>query len=144
MAPTQRAMIVMRREDVLIGGPPADDLPPERLERDLAGLMRVSAAISAVRGLAALERPLIELIADVVPADRGAVILSRRSARAKSPPPWDATARAGGRADAARQPAGDRSGAARRGRRAGDESVGGAPCSRLRWSRSTGCWARST
>jgi Nif-specific regulatory protein len=38
--------------------------------------MRVSAAISAVRGLAALERPLIELIAEVVPADRGAVILS--------------------------------------------------------------------
>ena len=68
-------MIVMRREDVLIGGPSADDLPPERLERDLAGLMRVSAAISAVRGLAALERPLIELIAEVVPADRGAVIL---------------------------------------------------------------------
>jgi Nif-specific regulatory protein len=54
----------------------ADDVPPDRLERDLAGLMRVSAAISAVRGLAALERPLIELVAEVVPADRGAVILS--------------------------------------------------------------------
>ena len=71
-----RSMIVMRREDVLIGGPSADHLSPDRLERDLAGLMRVSAAISAVRGLAALERPLIELIAEVVPADRGAVILS--------------------------------------------------------------------
>ena len=72
----QRSMIVMRREDVWIGGPSADDMSPDRLERDLAGLMRVSAAISAVRGLAALERPLIELIAEVVPADRGAVILS--------------------------------------------------------------------
>ena len=87
-----RSMIVMRREDVLIGGPSASDVPPERLERDLAGLMRVSAAISAVRGLAALERPLIELIADVVPADRGAVILCGDHA-GKSRPRWDAIAR---------------------------------------------------
>ena len=70
-------MIVMRREDALSSrARRLVDLPPERLARDLAGLMRVSAAISAVRGLAALERPLIELIAEVVPADRGAVILS--------------------------------------------------------------------
>ena len=68
-------MIVMRREDAFLAAPPGR-LPPDRLERDLAGLMRISAAIGAVRGLAALERPLIELIADVVPADRGAVILS--------------------------------------------------------------------
>jgi two-component system, NtrC family, response regulator HydG len=72
----QRSLMVMRREDALIGRPSADGVSPERLERDLAGLMRVSAAISSVRGLAALERPLIELIAEVVPADRGAVILS--------------------------------------------------------------------
>src|SRR5262249_25440666 len=36
----------------------------------------ISAAISAIRGLVALERPLLELIADVVPASRGAVVLS--------------------------------------------------------------------
>ena len=116
-----RAMIVMRREDVLIGGPSADDLPPERLERDLAGLMRVSAAISAVRGLAALERPLIELIAEVVPADRGAVIPAAISA-GKLRPPWPAAA---GRrlADAAGEPPRDRSGAAGCRRRAGDECL---------------------
>jgi transcriptional regulator with GAF, ATPase, and Fis domain len=67
----ERPMMVMRREDAFLASRPAGDVPPDRLERDLAGLMRVSAAISAVRGLAALERPLIELI-----ADRGAVILS--------------------------------------------------------------------
>ncbi len=72
----ERAMLVMRREDAFLAGPPPGDVPPDRLARDLAGLMRVSSAISAVRGLAALERPLIELIAEVVPADRGAVILS--------------------------------------------------------------------
>ena len=72
----ERPMIVMRREDVFADGRSANGLPPDRLEGDLAGLMRVSAAISSVRGLAALERPLIELIAEVVPADRGALILS--------------------------------------------------------------------
>ena len=72
----ERPMLVMRREEAYLTGPSTDDVPPDRLARDLAGLMRVSSAISAVRGLAALERPLIELIAEVVPADRGAVILS--------------------------------------------------------------------
>ena len=68
-------MIVMRREDAFLAGPPAATCRRNGW-RDLAGLMRVSAAISAVRGLAALERPLIELIAEVVPANRGAVILA--------------------------------------------------------------------
>ena len=75
----ERPMIVMRREDVFADGRSAGGLPPDRLERDLAGLMRVSAAISSVRGLVALERPLIELIAEVVPADRGARDSLRRS-----------------------------------------------------------------
>ena len=48
----------------------------ERLARDLATLMRTSAAINSVRGLVALERPIIELIADAVPASRGALLFA--------------------------------------------------------------------
>jgi transcriptional regulator with GAF, ATPase, and Fis domain len=71
----ERSMIVMRREDAFLTGPPARDASPERLERDLAGLMRVSAAIASIRGLVALEQPLVALVADIVPADRGTLIL---------------------------------------------------------------------
>jgi predicted component of type VI protein secretion system len=72
----ERPAIVMRREDAIAGGPAKDGASSARLARELAGLVRISAAINAVHGLVALERPLIELIADVIPASRGAMILS--------------------------------------------------------------------
>jgi Nif-specific regulatory protein len=72
-----RSLLVMRREDVFSSNSPPGSVASARPERDLAGLMRATAAISAVRGLVGLERPLIDLIADVVPLDRGAVILLR-------------------------------------------------------------------
>jgi transcriptional regulator with GAF, ATPase, and Fis domain len=68
--------IVMHREDVFAGGTGGQTRPLERLSRDLDALIRISAVINAIRGLVALERPLLELIADVVPASRGAVVLS--------------------------------------------------------------------
>jgi transcriptional regulator with GAF, ATPase, and Fis domain len=67
-------MIVLRREDVFQTPASPRAVSPERLSRDLATLMRTSAAINAVRGLVALERPIIELIADAVPASRGALL----------------------------------------------------------------------
>jgi Nif-specific regulatory protein len=72
----ERFTIVMSREDAITDQSAALDASIGRLTRDLVGLMRINAAINAVRGLVALERPLIELIAEVVPASRGAVILS--------------------------------------------------------------------
>jgi transcriptional regulator with GAF, ATPase, and Fis domain len=66
--------IVLRREDVLVGTS-GQIASAARLSRDLAALIRISAAVNGVRGLVALERPLIALIADVVPADRGALVL---------------------------------------------------------------------
>jgi Nif-specific regulatory protein len=68
--------IVMRREEVFAGAQPGQTTATSRVSRDLDALIRISAAISAIRGLVALERPLLELIADVVPASRGAVVLS--------------------------------------------------------------------
>ena len=73
LAPTS---IVMRREDVFAGGQPDPAATVSRLSRDLDAIIRISAAISAIRGLVALERPLLELIADVVPASRGAIVFS--------------------------------------------------------------------
>jgi transcriptional regulator with GAF, ATPase, and Fis domain len=69
------ATIVMSREDVFADAQFHRTATRDRLSRDLAVLLRASAAISAVRGLVELERPVIELIADVVPASRGALLL---------------------------------------------------------------------
>jgi Nif-specific regulatory protein len=66
-------LAVLRREELFSSGPLLAATPTQ-VEGDLAGLMRATAAISAVRGLAGLERPLLELIAEVAPADRAAVI----------------------------------------------------------------------
>jgi transcriptional regulator with GAF, ATPase, and Fis domain len=73
--PLAHTTIVMRREDVFADAQFHRTAAPDRLSRDFAVLIRASAAISAVRGLVALERPVIELIADVVPASRGALIV---------------------------------------------------------------------
>jgi transcriptional regulator with GAF, ATPase, and Fis domain len=86
----ERPAIVMRLEDALVGSPAMENAPAARLARELTGLMRISAAINAVRGLVALQRPLIELIADVVPASRGALILSgERRTEIASAVGWD-------------------------------------------------------
>jgi Nif-specific regulatory protein len=67
--------IVMRREDVM-ADVPADGIAPGRLTRDFSALIRTTAAINAVRGLVSLKRPLLELVADVVPATRAAIVLT--------------------------------------------------------------------
>jgi Nif-specific regulatory protein len=45
------------------------------MARDLSALMKISTTINSVRGLDALQRQLLELIFEVVPADRGAILL---------------------------------------------------------------------
>jgi Nif-specific regulatory protein len=76
-APSASA-IVLRREEVMAGDDdgPGRKVPTARALKDLDALIRISAAISAIPGLVALELPLLELIADVVPATRGAVVLA--------------------------------------------------------------------
>jgi len=55
-----------------------EDAPQEspggRADRDLRALQRISAALSGIHGLAALPRPLLALLFDAIPADRGAII----------------------------------------------------------------------
>jgi Nif-specific regulatory protein len=45
------------------------------MARDLSALMKISATINSVRGLEELQRQLLELIFEVVPAQRGAILL---------------------------------------------------------------------
>ncbi|MDT4896606.1 MAG: two-component system, NtrC family, response regulator HydG [Acidobacteriota bacterium] len=45
------------------------------MARDLSALMKISTTINSVRGLEALQRQLLELIFEVVPADCGAILL---------------------------------------------------------------------
>jgi Nif-specific regulatory protein len=56
-------------------------VPADRVRHDLQSLLRISAALSSVRGLASLERPLLELIFEIIPAERGVVLLSGEHAR---------------------------------------------------------------
>jgi Nif-specific regulatory protein len=46
------------------------------MARDLNALMKVSTTINSIRGLDALQRRLLELIFEVVPAERGAILLN--------------------------------------------------------------------
>jgi Nif-specific regulatory protein len=48
-----------------------------QMARDLSALMKVSTAISAIRGLDDLLASLLELLFEVVPAQRGAILLTR-------------------------------------------------------------------
>ena len=48
---------------------------PGRMARDVHGLLKVISAINSIRGLIGLERPLFELILDVIPAERAAIVL---------------------------------------------------------------------
>ncbi len=83
-----RTPIVRRREDLFAEARLDAGASPARLARDLAALIRITAAINAVRGLVALERPLLELVADVLPATRGAVVLSGRGNEIVSSVGW--------------------------------------------------------
>jgi Nif-specific regulatory protein len=48
----------------------------DQMARDLGALMKVSTAINAIRGLDALLQRLLELLFEVVPAQRGAILLT--------------------------------------------------------------------
>jgi Nif-specific regulatory protein len=73
-----RSTILLRREDALYFQPDKmlAVLPPEsRITRDLNALLKISAAINSIRHFETLQRQLLEWIFEVVPAERGAILL---------------------------------------------------------------------
>src|SRR5213080_3083518 len=68
-------LIQLSREEALSVGP--DKLAsvlesPGRMARDVHGLLKLVSAVNAIQGLIWLERPLFELILDVIPRPRRA------------------------------------------------------------------------
>jgi transcriptional regulator with GAF, ATPase, and Fis domain len=57
----------------------ASDAASERTVADLRAVLRINSALGTVRGLDALEQRLLESLAEVTPADRGAVILTGKN-----------------------------------------------------------------
>ena len=71
-------VVQLRREEGLYFAP--DKLAsvlesPGRMARDVHGLLKVISALNSIRGLIGLERPLFELILDVIPVERAAIVL---------------------------------------------------------------------
>ena len=64
-------------------------LPSLRVSRDLKALLKISTAVSSIRKLEVLERCLMECIFDVVPANRGAILLGDRADDFTSVFSWD-------------------------------------------------------
>ena len=72
----------LRREDALYlqpGKTPATPPSTARMARDLGVLVNISTVINSIRDLDALQRQLLELIFQAVPADRGAILLADQS-----------------------------------------------------------------
>ena len=51
------------------------------MARDLSALMKVSTTINAIRGMEELQKTLLELLFEVVPAERGAILLTDGTSR---------------------------------------------------------------
>jgi Nif-specific regulatory protein len=55
------------------------------MARDLSALMKVSTTINAIRGLEKLQKTLLDLLFEVVPAERGVVLLTDHRAEGEEP-----------------------------------------------------------
>jgi len=70
-----RSTIVLRKQDARYLREPETMPPTGRTVGDLNVLLRISKAVNSVRGLEALEKQILESIFEIVPADRGAILL---------------------------------------------------------------------
>jgi len=67
-------LVQLHKDDSLYLNPLKVPAVTERMARDLKTLLQISAEISSIRGQEALQRHLLELIFDSVPADTGAIL----------------------------------------------------------------------
>ena len=71
--------IILKKQDARYLRDLEKATPTSRMVGDLNALLRISKSVNSVRGLAALEKQLLESIFEVAPADRAAILLSDRS-----------------------------------------------------------------
>lgn len=55
--------------------------PSSQVEQNLSALLKISRVVHAIRGLDELQKQLLELIFEVIPAERGAILLSADAGR---------------------------------------------------------------
>jgi len=84
--------LVLRQEDALylqpqkvVGGLPAT----ARVARDLSSLLKIATGIGAIRNTESLQWQILGMVFDVVPADRGAIVLCESSEEFRSAGAWD-------------------------------------------------------
>ena len=73
--PAPDPTIILRKQDARYLRDLEKINPTGRMVRDLNALLRISKAVNSVRGLEALEKQVLELIFEVAPADRAAILL---------------------------------------------------------------------
>jgi transcriptional regulator with GAF, ATPase, and Fis domain/pSer/pThr/pTyr-binding forkhead associated (FHA) protein len=88
---TGTATTRLRREDMRYLQPGALAALPttERLARDLQTLLKISTAIGSIRNVESLQWQLLGMIFDVVPAERGAILLGQDPDEFSSVVGWD-------------------------------------------------------
>jgi len=93
-AETSTATTRLRREDMRYLHPEALAALPtaERLARDLQTLLKISTAIGSVRNVESLQWQLLGMIFDVVPAERGAILLGQDPVEFDFVVAWDRVA----------------------------------------------------
>ena len=69
------SIVQLQNDESLYLNPSRKPEATDRVARDLKALLQISAEINSLRGQAALQRRLLELTFDVVPAETGAIIL---------------------------------------------------------------------
>ncbi|MEE9180192.1 MAG: sigma 54-interacting transcriptional regulator [Vicinamibacteria bacterium] len=70
--------VQLRRDDAVYLNPNklhAAKIPPARVERDLSALLKISNALASEQDVNALQRTILEQIFEIVPAQRGAILL---------------------------------------------------------------------
>ncbi len=72
---TRTAVELRTTGDTLFLEPPATGALPARMLREVNALLKFSTKIHSIRGLEALERELLEMIAEIIPAERAAIFL---------------------------------------------------------------------
>ena len=73
--------VQLRHEDAIYLHPEKlskTQLPPERLERDLGVLLKMSHTIASVRDISELQREILEQLFEIVPAERAAILVGPR------------------------------------------------------------------